>query len=212
MAKRSARSRRFAPLALVALGIVAICSLVAAAIGPFAADLLTSRDDAPATLAPADAPEQAGAYEDDLRTAIAGNPRDAVAQISLARLLSLRGGSSDAYDHYQQAVALDPSNASYRIDFGRALAAGSHFPDAELQYQKAIAADPNNVEAHYWLGELYRTWQPPREADAAAQYRKAVALAPESVSGRLAQEALQRMLGEHDGTSAAATPASGATP
>lgn len=211
MAKRTSRSRRLAPLAVLALGIVVICSLVAAAIGPFAADFLTSRGETPATLAPADASGQAGAYEDELRTAVARDPGDAIAQISLARLLSLRGGSSDAYDHYQQAIALDPTNASYRVDFGRALAAGSHFPDAELQYQKAIAADPSNVEAHYWLGELYRTWQPPREPDAAAQYRKAVALAPQSVSGRLAQEALQRLLGEH-ATPASATPAPGATP
>jgi Tfp pilus assembly protein PilF len=200
-----------APLALAALGIVAICSLVAGAVGPLAADFLTSRDTGPPTLVPNDGPNQAGAYEDNLRTAVARDPRDAVAHISLARILSLRGVTSDAYDHYQQAIALDPGNASYRIDFGRALATGSHFPDAELQYQKAIADDPNNVEAHYWLGELYRSWQPPRTADAEAQYRKAVALAPQSVSGRLAQEALQRLLGAQ-GTPAGTTPAPGATP
>jgi tetratricopeptide (TPR) repeat protein len=123
----------------------------------------------------------------------------------LARLVK-RGAS-----YFKQAIALDPGNASYRIDFGRALAGGSHFPDAELQYQKAIAADPSNVEAHYWLGELYRSWQPPRFADAAAQYRKAVSLAPDSVSGRLAEEALQRLLGAQ-GTPPAGTPAPGATP
>jgi Tfp pilus assembly protein PilF len=211
MAKRSARTRRVAPLALAALGMVAICSLIAAAVGPLAADFLTSRDDGPATLAPNDAADQSGAYEADLRTAVARDPTDAVAQISLARLLSLRGGSSDAYDHYQQAVALDPNNASYRIDFGRALAVGGHYPDAELQYQKAIAGDPANVEAHYWLGELYRSWQPPRERDAAAEYRKAIALAPESVSGRLAQEALQNLPGQH-GTPTGATPAPRAAP
>ncbi|HET7095293.1 MAG TPA: tetratricopeptide repeat protein [Thermomicrobiales bacterium] len=210
MAKRSARSRRIAPLVVAALGIVAICSLVAAAVGPLAADFLGSQNAGPPTLEPPDdAPGQAGAYEDDLRTTVARDPGDAVAQISLARLLSLRGESSDAYDHYQQAIALDPANAPYRIDFGRALASGSHFPDAELQYQKAIAADPNNVEAHYWLGELYRRWQPPREADAAAQYGTAVALAPDSVSGRLAQTALQQMLGVP--ATPAATPAPNAT-
>ncbi|HEU0114013.1 MAG TPA: hypothetical protein VFQ80_05025, partial [Thermomicrobiales bacterium] len=67
MAKRSARSRRFAPLAVAALGVVAICSLVAAAVGPFAADLLTSRDAGPPTLAPDEAAGQPGPYEDDLR-------------------------------------------------------------------------------------------------------------------------------------------------
>ena len=116
-----------------------------------------------------------------------------------------------ALDHAERAVALDPELGRAYETKGMALWRGGRSLDALAAFQQATRYDPANVEAHYWLGELYRSWQPPRERDAAAEYRKAIALAPESVSGRLAQEALQNLPGQH-GTPTGATPAPRAAP
>lgn len=181
-----------------------ICALVASAVGPIVADLVSGGSGGGDSLVPTPAPDDRG-YLDSLRTAVAASPEDPVGQISLARLITLGGNPAEAFDHFQKAVDLSPDNAAYRLDFGRALAAAQHFPDAEVQYQRAIALDPKNPEPHYWLGELYRTWQPPKNAQAAKEYQTAITLAPQSVSGRLAQESLQRLSGTP--TAADASPA-----
>ena len=194
---------------LVAIGgglfiALVICALVASLVGPIVDDLTSagsgSGDSQVLTPGTDDR-----VYQNVLQTAVAASPEDPVAQISLARLLSLGGNATEAFAHYQKAIDLDPENAAYRIDFGRALASAQHFPDAEIQYQRAIALAPDDPEPHYWLGELYRAWQPPKTAEAASEFERAISIAPQSVSGRLAQESLQRLRGTP--TAADASPA-----
>lgn len=176
-----------------------ICSLVAAGIVPIVADWTGGGSD-PDPSTDLDPAVDQGEYESELRTAIAGDPSDAVAAISLARLLALRGATTEALPHFERAVSLDPDNATYRIDFGRALAEAGKPADAEVQYERALAIDPKSAEAYYWLGELYTTWEPPRREAAAEAYRQAIEAAPESVPARLAEEALRQGFGGVPGT------------
>lgn len=136
--------------------------------------------------------EAAGGFEQSLRDAVAADPGDVTALASLANLLANDGRMAEAIDRYEEAIDLDPRNASIRYDFATSLAQAGRRPDAELQFRRVIEADPANVEAHFYLAELYRTWQPPRTDEAAALYRRVVELTPDAYLADRAEDELRR--------------------
>lgn len=173
-------------LAIVVGGLV-ICSLVATTLG-------TAWLQAPPPTAPVGT--ASNDYERSLVDAIAANPNDSVALVSLANLLSTRGNHREAIDYYERAVALDPDNPAIRRAFALALAESGNEADAELQYERVLAGNPDDAEAYYFLGRLYAAWQPPRTAEAATAFEQAIAADPGSVSASQAELALAELRGQ----------------
>ncbi len=145
-----------------------------------------------------------GDLEHSLETKVAQNPRDTVSMALLANTLANDGNLEAAIGWYQKVLDLNPNDWKTRLDFAESLANGQMRPDAELQFQKVITAQPNNPDAHYYLGELYRTWQPPRLDDAAREYDTVIKVAPTSF---LAERAKQQLQSIGRATPSAATPA-----
>jgi cytochrome c-type biogenesis protein CcmH/NrfG len=176
---------------LVFAGIAAlvVCSLIAGLLGTVVMD--AAAPPPAATRGPAD--DGPSAYEATMRTAIAGNPADASALVSLANLLALRGELPETIDLYERALAVEPGNAETRRAFAFALSQAGSLADAELQYRRVLEANPDDAEALFFLGQLYERWSPPRTADAADAYRRAAAAEPGSVSADQAVVALARL-------------------
>ncbi len=173
-------------LAIVVGGLV-ICSLIATTLG-------TALLQGPAPTAPAVGASDE--YERSLRDAIAANPDDTVALVSLANLVSTKGNYREAIDSYERAIALNPEDASVRRAFALALSESGNLADAEVQYERVLNGNPTDAEALYFLGDLYAGWHPPRAAEAAAAFERVIAVAPDSVSASQAEIALARLRGE----------------
>lgn len=169
------------------IAAVVVCSLVAGLLGTVWLDQAPTADPLPPTN------EGMGSFQAAMRTAIAEDPNDAVALVSLANLLALEGSLPEAIGLYERALAVDPDNAATRRAFALALAQAGNLADAELQYRRVLEANPNDAEALLFLGQVYERWSPPRLDDAATAYARAVAAEPGSVSADEAAKALARL-------------------
>lgn len=167
--------------------VLVICSLVASVVLPALFEGMSQEAPAPAATTTAGAPSQ---FEGELRTAIERQPDNPQLMVSLANLLVAQGNGDEAIEWYERAIELDPNRLQTRLDFGYALARRGSLSDAEIQYQRAIAIDGQSADAHYLLGELYLTWQPPRLGEARAAFEQAIAVQPQSVAASQAAEAL----------------------
>lgn len=128
-----------------------------------------------------------------LKTKVAQNPQDTVSMALLANTLANNGNLDEAITWYQKVLDLNPTDWKTRLDFAESLANGQKQADAELQFQKVIAAQPSNPDAHFYLAELYRTWQPPRLDEAAREYETVIKVAPTSFLADRAKQQLQAM-------------------
>jgi cytochrome c-type biogenesis protein CcmH/NrfG len=182
------------------LGLLVVCSLLAGTVGSAVFDLLddSGGNENASTLNETDDLEQS------LRDQIAADPNDAAAMAALANLLANSGYLTEAIQWYEKAIAARPDDVALRLDFARSLADGGKQRDAEVQFRRVLEADPENADAHFYLGELYRNWQPPRTDEAIAEYRRVLDLRPDSFLAQRAREALV--------TLGAATPTASGTP
>ena len=187
-------------IAATVLGLLVVCSLLAGTLGAAVFDLLgqTGGEESQSTL------DEATELEQSLRDRIVANPNDAASMAELANLLANGGEVTEAILWYEKALAAQPANTTIRLDFARSLAEGGKQRDAEVQFRRVLTDEPNNVEAHYYLGELYRSWQPPRADEAVSEYRRVVELRPDSYLAQRATEALIEL--------GAATPGAVGTP
>ena len=187
-------------LALTVIGLLSVCALVALGLGAAVFDRGTSSSLGQPTPAYSAAN---GQLENQLSTKIAANPKDTASMALLANLLANDGQLSEAIPWYEKVLTLDPSDERTRLDFAESLSSGGHDADAELQFQKVIAAQPTNSEAYFYLGELYKGWQPPRTAEAISAYQRVIALAPASYLATKARQTIAQL----GGTPIAGTPA-----
>ena len=182
------------------LGLLVVCSLLAGTLGAAVFDLIdgTGGAETESTL------DEPSGLEQSLRDRIVADPNDAATMAELANLLANGGNLTEAILWYEKALAADPASSTIRLDFARSLAEGGKQRDAEVQFQRVVADEPANVEAHFYLGELYRDWQPPRADEAIAEYRRVLDLRPDSYLAQRATEALVAL--------GAATPVAVGTP
>ena len=187
-ARRVARRRRLdrPQLVFAALGTLAVCSLLTAAIGTVIVDAISQSDDEE----PLVVDESADDLLASLRATAEANPTDPKALVALANYLANTGELDEAIDRYEQALAIDPADWRTRLNFARDLADGGKRPDAEVQFRRVLEAQRDDAEAHFYLAELYRAWQPARPAEAMAEYRRVVQLQPDSFYAQQAAEAL----------------------
>ncbi len=171
-----------------------VCSLIAASVGDF---FLNRQPTSPEDEVSNGADD--GEFEESLRAELQRNPENATAMANLANFLANSTRLDEAIDLYERSLAVDPNAVQVRLDFAATLANAGKPNDAEVQYRRAIEVDPQSVEAHFYLAELYRAWEPSRQNEAIERYRQTIDLAPDAFLAERAQDELQR-LGAGGGT------------
>jgi tetratricopeptide (TPR) repeat protein len=104
------------------------------------------------------------------------NPRCWMAQYNLGIVLSERGETDQAIDHYRQAVALRANYPEAQYNLGRLLVQQGRLDEAIEHYEKAVEISPADSEAQNNLGATL--FEIGRVDDAIAHYRKALELEP----------------------------------
>jgi tetratricopeptide (TPR) repeat protein len=118
---------------------------------------------------------------DAAHKAIALDPMQAAAQLSLANVLNLTGRSAEALSAVDRAIELLPSNDdAYRLR-GRLLLQAGKMDEGFASLARAVALRPTYWSNHETLGFwLYRAG---RVQDAAASYQRVTELAPDYFGG-----------------------------
>jgi tetratricopeptide (TPR) repeat protein len=190
----------------VVVTLLVVCAVVGGSVGTVVVDALNS-DNGDVD------PEEFNAstrdeFIEEIRATVEANPSDAAAMSLLANVLAQDGRIDEAIDWYEKSLAADPTNAQVRLSFALSLAESDKRADAEVQYRRILDNDPNQAEAWYYLGELYRNWNPPRTEDAIAALNKVLSVAPGSVIAERATASLVAM----GVATPAATPTGAGTP
>jgi cytochrome c-type biogenesis protein CcmH/NrfG len=142
-------------------------------------------------------------------TVVAQNPDDVDEIVFLANLLGNTGRINEAVPYYERAVSLAPDDLGIRLDFARTLSDANLSKDAEAQFLVVLEADPDNQNAHYYLAELYRSWDPARTDEAVAHYQRVVDIDTTTFVSQLAQDQLTSLA---PGDPGAASPEAEGTP
>jgi len=192
-------------IAYVMISSLVVCSLLAVALATIdLADLFGGSEDDSANF-----DDQNADLIAEQETVVAQNPDDVNELVFLANLLGNTGRVTEAVPYYEKAVQLAPEDYGIRLDFARTLKDAGLNADAETQFLAVLKADPENQTAHYYLAELYQTWEPPRTEEAIAHYRRAVEIDMTTFIAQLAQDKLDALA---PGTPGAATPEPEGTP
>jgi tetratricopeptide (TPR) repeat protein len=89
------------------------------------------------------------------REALAINPRNSKAHVTLGNTLEAAGNDDEAMIHYHEAVRLDPSSAVGHVNSGNIFLKRNDHARAVAEFQLALKLEPDNVYAHYNLGQCY---------------------------------------------------------
>jgi tetratricopeptide (TPR) repeat protein len=87
--------------------------------------------------------------------ALAINPRNSKAHITLGNTLEAAGNDDEAMSHYSEAIRLDPSSATGHVNAGNIFLKRNDRARAIAEFQLALKVEPKNVYAHYNLGQCY---------------------------------------------------------
>lgn len=126
----------------------------------------------------------------DQETVVAQHPDDIDEVLLLANLYGNTGKPQQAIALYQQAIDARPDDMSIRLNMARTLQDNDLLQDAEVQFRIVIKNEPDNQSAHYYLGRLYLSWNPPRTREAMDEFQRAVDIDPKSSLGEQAQNQL----------------------
>ena len=117
--------------------------------------------------------------QEELRKAIALDPRNSYWPLTLAENLVVTGKTAEAVAMAQAVVRLDPTSASSHDRLGTILHEARRYPEAVDALREATRLDPKSAVYLYHLaGSLHALGQPARD-EALAVSRKMVALAPD---------------------------------
>jgi cytochrome c-type biogenesis protein CcmH/NrfG len=163
-------------VAYAIFGLLIVCAMIAGGFGVYAADLIFGGDREIEDPLTGDNDE----LIDELRGRVEDDPTDAASMALLAELLFYDGNVSESIAWFQRALDLAPDNIAIRLSFAQILTDADKPNDAELQFQMVLEVEQNNYEAHYYLAELYRQSDPPRDDDAADHYYRVIEIAPDS--------------------------------
>lgn len=89
------------------------------------------------------------------REALAINPRNSKAHITLGNTLEAAGNNDEAMNHYSEAIRLDPASAIGHINTGNIFLKRNDHARAMAEYRLALKNEPENLYAHYNLGQTY---------------------------------------------------------
>jgi Flp pilus assembly protein TadD len=89
------------------------------------------------------------------REALAINPHNSKAHVTLGNTLEAAGDNDEAMIHYNEAIHLDPSSAIGHVNAGNIFLKRNDHARAIAEFQLALKVEPDNLYAHYNLGQCY---------------------------------------------------------
>lgn len=92
-----------------------------------------------------------------------------------------------------KVLEVDPKDTDAMLALGASQFNSGDLAGAEKQWRAALAIDPKKAEAHYDLGFLYLSRNPPQMEAAKAEWAKVNELAPGSDLAKTAQAHLERL-------------------
>jgi Tfp pilus assembly protein PilF len=92
----------------------------------------------------------------EFEAALAANPRDEKADLSLGIIAARKGGLKTALTDDTRAVELDPGDTDAYTELAKVLILMDQPEKAEPMLERAVRIDPTNYVAHYRLAGLYR--------------------------------------------------------
>jgi len=120
-----------------------------------------------------------------LEKAASVNPDHFNTQLSLGRLLLLKGKPDKAQEHYQKAIALDPSSSVPYVELSRIYAGKGEWDKAEAVLKRMILTSGSTYQALHVLAFFYESTR--KFGQAEQTYLKAVETAPQGDVAALIQ-------------------------
>jgi cytochrome c-type biogenesis protein CcmH/NrfG len=131
------------------------------------------------------APESSSAVVDKAQVAalmqkLATNPSDIPTLQQLGDLYYAAGDYATAATWMDKVLAIDPKNVTGLLALGAAQFNVGQLDAGETAWRKVLAIDPQNVEAHYDLGFMYLSKNPPDLVNVRKEWNEVIAIAPDS--------------------------------
>jgi tetratricopeptide (TPR) repeat protein len=92
----------------------------------------------------------------EFKIALAINPGDEQAQLTLGMIEARQGNMKAAYTDYSRALELNPQDGDACTELAMLLITMNQPDKAQQMFERAVQIDPSNDVAHYRLATLYR--------------------------------------------------------
>lgn len=93
---------------------------------------------------------------EEYRAALAQNPRDERAELSLGEIDARDGNTQKAYEEFARAVELQPEDSDAKLELAKSLIEMDQTDKALTLLEETVQLEPTYAIAHYRLGTLYR--------------------------------------------------------
>jgi cytochrome c-type biogenesis protein CcmH/NrfG len=94
--------------------------------------------------------------EAEFKAALAVNPRDEKAQLSLGMIAQKNSDLNAAFAADSRALQIDPNDTDACTELAKVLVMMNQQDQAQQMFERAIQLDPTNYVAHYRLATIYR--------------------------------------------------------
>lgn len=143
---------------------------------------------------------------DTLSQRVQANPKDVAAMRDLSNMYVQAADYANAATWQARVLEVTPKDTDARLALGASKFNQGDTASAEKEWREVLRIDPTSAEAHYDLGFLYLSKNPPDAKSAAAEWTKVSELAPDSQIAKTAQAHLARI--QQMSTAAPSAPAS----
>ena len=127
-----------------------------------------------------------------LKEAVAKDPKNVNAWISLGNMMMDTSRFSEAADAYEKALAIDPKNVDVRVDMGTCYRNMGKPDMAAKEYRKALELNPQHLHAHKNLG-IVLAYDLKDKASAVKEFEKALAIAPNAPDADQLRQEIQKL-------------------
>jgi tetratricopeptide (TPR) repeat protein len=127
-----------------------------------------------------------------LKEALAKDPENLNALISLGNMMMDSSRFSEAVDAYQKALDIDPKNADVRVDMGTCYKNMGKPDFAVKEYRRALEMNPQHLHALKNLGIVY-AYDLHDNKEAVKAFEKALAAAPNDPDAERLKQEIQKL-------------------
>ena len=127
-----------------------------------------------------------------LKEAVAKDPKNVDAWISLGNMMMDTSRFSEAADAYEKALAIDPRNVDVRVDMGTCYRNMGNPDMAAKAYRKALELNPQHLTAHKNLG-IVLAYDLKDTASAVKEFEAALAIAPNAPDADQLRQKIQEL-------------------
>ena len=127
-----------------------------------------------------------------LKEALAKDPKNLNALISLGNMMMDSSRFSEAVDAYQKALDIDPKNTDVRVDMGTCYKNMGKPDLAVKEYRQALEVNPQHLHALKNMGIVY-AYDLHDSKEAVKAFEKALAAAPNDPDAERVKQEIQKL-------------------